>query len=130
MKSGETAKKVAAVILEIMPASVGDNKDKAFEHILREYDIRECIIISDRGLASYDMPERKGIYMIVAIKKNSKIIDYSMKLNRSFIYRDRGINSGKKSVNGKYLYIYEDASMRAEEETNIIKKIENGDLKL
>ncbi|MEM0160569.1 MAG: hypothetical protein QW258_03140 [Thermoplasmata archaeon] len=60
------------------------------------------------------MPERKGIYMIVAIKRNFKIIDYSMKLNRSFIYRDCGINSVKNEINGKYLYIYEDTSMIAE----------------
>ncbi len=87
---------------------------------------RRCIIVADRGLASYDMPKRKGIFFIVAIKRNFKIIDYSMKLGKSFIYRDRGINSGKKQIEGKFLYMYEDAMMRAEEETNLIKKIQGG----
>ncbi|EQD29094.1 transposase [mine drainage metagenome] len=72
------------------------------------------------------MPKRRDIFFIVAIKSNFKIIDYSMKLDKSFIYRDRGINSGKKQVDGKFVYMYEDTMMRVDEETNLIKKIREG----
>ena len=119
-----SGKRHMPVILEPIPGSVRDMK--AYDSIVDQYDLRRCIIVADRGLASYDMPKRKGIFFIVAIKRNFKIIDYSMKLDKSFIYRDRGINSGKKQIEGKFLYMYEDAMMRAEEETNLIKKIQGG----
>ena len=46
------------VILEILPGSVMNYKE--FDSIMDHYDIRECIIIADRGLVSYEMPRKKG----------------------------------------------------------------------
>ena len=94
---------------------------------MEQYNIRECIIIADRGLASYEMPKRKGIYFIVAIRRNFDVVDFNMKLDRSFMFNNRGINSSVKDLGGKYLYMYEDTSLRAEEETNMIRKIEIGE---
>ena len=114
------------VILEILPGSVRDYK--AFHSIMERYDIRECIIIADRGLASYEMPVKKGIYLIVAIRRNFSIVDFDMVLDRSFIFRNRGINAGMKDLGDRILYMYEDTSLRAEEETNLIRKLEGGEI--
>lgn len=122
-----SGKRHKPVILEVLPGSVRDYK--AFDTIMDRYDIRECIIIADRGLASYDMPKKKGLFLVVAIKRNFKVMDFDMNLDRSFIYNKRGMLSGMKDLGGKFLYIYEDTSLRAEEETNIIRKIEEGELK-
>ena len=122
-----SGKRHKPVILEILPGSVRDYK--AFDSIMEKYDIRECIIIADRGLASYEMPKRKGVFLVVAIKRNFKVIDFDMDLDRSFIYSKRGILSGMKDLGDKFLYMYEDTSLRAEEETSIISKIEEGELK-
>lgn len=122
-----SGKRHKPVILEVLPGSVRDYK--AFDTIMERYDIRECIIIADRGLASYDMPKKKGLFLVVAIKRNFKVMDFDMNLDRSFIYNKRGMLSGMKDLGGKFLYIYEDTSLRAEEETNIIRKIEEGELK-
>ena len=122
-----SGKRHKPVILEVLPGSVRDYK--AFDSIMDRYDIRECIIIADRGLASYEMPKRKGVFLVVAIKRNFKVIDFDMNLDRSFIYNKRGILSGMKDLGGKYLYMYEDTSLRAEEETSIIRKIEEGEKK-
>ena len=119
-----SGKRHIPVIMEPIPGSVRDMK--AYDSIIDQYNLKSCVIVADRGLASYDMPKRKGIFFIVAIKRNFRIIDYTMKLDRSFIYRDRGINSGKKETGGKFLYMYEDTMMRGDEETNLIKKIEEG----
>ena len=108
------------VILKPMPGSARDLK--AYDSIVNKYGLKSCIIVADRGLASYTMPKRKGISFIVAIKRNFKIIHYSIKLDRPVIYRDRGINSGKKETEGKFLKMYGDI-IRVEEETNLIKKI-------
>ena len=72
------------------------------------------------------MPKRKGIYFIVAIRRDFDVIDYDLPLERSFTYHNRGINGGKNAANGRILYMFEDLSLRAEEETNIIRKIEEG----
>ena len=122
-----SGKRHRPLILEVLPGSVRDYK--AFDSIMDRYDIRECIIVADRGLASYEMPEKKGVYLVAAIKRNFKVIDFDMNLDRSFIYSKRGILSGMKDLGGKYLYMYEDTSLRAEEETSITRKIEEGELK-
>ena len=121
-----SGKRHKPVILEVLPGSVRDYK--AFDSIMERYDIRECIIIADRGLASYDMPRKKGIYLIVAVRRNFSIVDFNMNLDRSFIFRNRGINAGMKDLGDRILYMYEDTSLRAEEETNLIRKIESGEI--
>ncbi len=100
-----SGKRHKPVILEILPGSVRDYK--AFDSILERYDIKKCIIIADRGLASYDMPRKKGIYLIVAIRRDFSIVDFDMDLDRSFISRNRGINAGMKDLGDKILYMYE-----------------------
>ncbi len=52
-----------------------------------------------------------------------------MDLDRSFMFNNRGINSGVKDLGGKYLYMYGDTSLRAEEETNMIREIGIGEKK-
>ncbi len=119
-----SGKRHMPVIMEPIPGSVRDMK--AYDSIVDQYDMKSSVIVADRGLASYDIPKRKGIFFIVARKRNFRIVDCSMKLGRSFIYMDRGINSGKKEIEGKFLYMYEDTVMRAEEETSLIRKIGEG----
>ena len=121
-----SGKRHRPVILEILPGSVRDYK--TFDSIMERYDIRECIIIADRGLASYDMPRKNGIYLIVAIRRNFSIVDFNMDLDRSFIFRNRAINAGMKDLGDRILYMYEDTSLRAEEETNLIRKLEGGEI--
>ncbi|MGC9044787.1 MAG: hypothetical protein ACP5KG_13155 [Myxococcota bacterium] len=62
---------------------------------------------------------------LLPLRRNFKIIDYGMRLGDSFIYRDRGINSGKERV-GEGVYLYEDVKMRGEEETTYIRMITEG----
>ena len=52
-----------------------------------------------------------------------------MKRDRSFIFNIRGINTDAKDLGGKYLYMYVDTSLHAEEKTNMIRKIGNGEKK-
>ncbi|MEM3264952.1 MAG: hypothetical protein QXH07_03250 [Thermoplasmata archaeon] len=57
-----------------MPRSVRNYR--AFDSIMKKYRMGECIIIADHGLASYEMPKRKGVYLIVAIRRNFNIVDF------------------------------------------------------
>src|SRR3989344_3791418 len=103
----------------------GSIKDiKALKSILDEVNLKDCILILDRGFASYKLPkELKNLKasFILPLRRNFKIINYNMKLENSFIYRDRGIKWNVKKVGKYYLYLCEDVKLRAEEDTHLLK---------
>ena len=68
--------------MEPIPGSVRDMK--AYDSIIDQYDLKSCIFVAYRGLVSYDVSKWKGIFFVVATKRNFKIIDYTMKLDKSF----------------------------------------------
>ena len=115
------------VMIRALPGSVRDVK--AIKDVMDEYDLKGCTLIMDRGLASIELARElnsNGIAFVFPLRRNSLMIDYSMKLELSFMYRDRGINCGRKKVEeGIFLYIYEDTKLRYEEETNFISMVEN-----
>jgi len=105
----------------------GSVKDiKALRSVLDEIDLKKSILILDRGFASYELPkdlkEIKSSF-IMPLRRNFKIINYNMKLEKSFIYRNRGIKWGVKKAGKYYLYLCEDVKMRAEEDTNFLRLI-------
>lgn len=103
----------------------GSVKDiKALKSVLDEVNLKKCIIILDRGFASYELPkELKNLKssFIMPLRRNFKIINYNMKLENSFIYRDRGIKWNIKKAGKYYLYLCEDVKLRAEEDTHFLK---------
>lgn len=103
----------------------GSIKDiKALRSILDEVNLEKCILILDRGFASYKLPkELKGLKssFIMPLRRNFKLINYNMKLENSFIYRERGIKWNVKKVGKYYLYLCEDVKLRAEEDTQFLK---------
>ncbi|MGC9124314.1 MAG: transposase [Thermoplasmata archaeon] len=110
------------VMLKAMPGSIRDVK--YFSSVLEEFDLSKCIIIMDRGFFSMENMEemnRRGMRFIQPLRRNSKIIDYSIQLKESFVYRDRGIRYGIKSIGAFYLYLYEDVKMKGEEYSNLIE---------
>lgn len=109
------------MILEIPPGSVWNYN--AFISLMKRYDIREYITIADRGFASYDMPKKRGIYLILAISRNFSIVDFHMNLDRRFIFRNRRINASMKDLGDKIQYMYENTSPEADEEINLIRKL-------
>lgn len=115
------------VMLRPLPGSV--KEFKSIKLLLDEWKFGSAILVADRGLASYALPkllkERK-MRFVVPLKRNFKIIDYDQDLKGCFVYRDRGINWGKKKVKGNLLYLFEDVRLRAEEETTFIEMISEG----
>lgn len=115
------------VMIKSLPGSVRDIK--SLKNVLKEFNLISCIVILDRGFASYviaDLFEEKELNFILPLKRNFEIIDYEMPLESYFVYRKRGIKWGKKTVNGKILYLFEDVKMRAEEETLFITLMAEG----
>ena len=50
--------------------------------------------------------------LIVPFKDNSKIIDYSLGIKKSFPCNGRGINSSRKRIGDLILYVFEDTMLR------------------
>lgn len=121
------ADKKLPVMLKPMPGSVRDIK--ALKAALAEFDISSSITILDRGFSSNTIPEllrEKNVKFIIPLKRNSRLINYTLKKNQSFIYRNRGIHWARTRVRSAFLYVYEDVKLRAEEETTFIEMITDG----
>lgn len=103
----------------------GSIKDiKALRSILDEANLKNSVLILDKGFASYKLPkELKELQssFILPLRRNFKIINYKIKLKESFMYRDRGIKWAEKIVGKNHLYLYEDVKLKAEEETTFIR---------
>lgn len=115
------------VMIKPLPGSVRDIK--ALKTAIDEVFRRKCILVLDRGPASYVIPKMLGekeVSFILPLKRNFRIVDYDMPLKKIFIFRDRGINWGKKRVDHGFLYMFEDVKLRAEEETNFIERVKEG----
>lgn len=115
------------VMIKPIPGSVRDVK--ALKTAIDEVFGRKCILVLDRGPASYVIPEmlkEREVGFILPLKRNFRIVDYDMPLKKIFIFRGRGINWGKKRVDHGFLYMFEDVKLRAEEETNFIERVKEG----
>ena len=116
------------VMLKTMPGSVRDVK--YFSSVVEEFNLESCTIVTDRGFLSMDNMNRMkemGIGFVQPLRRNSKLIDYSLPMDGKFIYHHRGIRWGKKEVDdGTYLYLFEDVKLRGEEHSNLIEMAVNG----
>ena len=83
------------------------------------------ILVLDTGFSSQDLAEimRMDMRFIMPLRRNQDMIDYSMNLNSSFVYRDRGIRSGFINRNGLRIYMFQDQMLMAEESSTFIRMI-------
>ncbi len=96
---------------------------------LRERGIEGKILILDRGFFSKDVvafliePE---ISFLLPARRNSKLYDIRIHLTGHFFCHKRLIRFGKRRVEGYFLYLFEDAVLRMEEEKTLYKRLDGG----
>ncbi|MCL4344728.1 MAG: transposase [Nitrososphaerota archaeon] len=115
------------VMLKTLPGSMRDVK--YFSSVVDEFNLTSCTIVTDRGFLSMDAMLRmkeKGINFVQPLRRNSKLIDYSLPMDSMFVYHHRGIRWGKKAVNSMFLYLFEDVKLKGEEQSNLIEMAVNG----
>ncbi|MDG6935686.1 MAG: transposase [Nitrososphaerota archaeon] len=100
---------------------------KLLRTVLEEVSFNGVLVL-DRGFFSYDIAQLMSSRMkfIMPMRRNSSMIDYGIKLDSSFVYRDRGILSGFTYRDGFRVYIFQDQSLMAEEASNFIRMISEG----
>ena len=116
------------VMLKPLPGSVRDIK--ALKHEIELLKGRNVVFVLDRGLASYKMArllDTMGFGYIMPLKRNFRIVDYSLELGEMFTYRKKGIRCGVMKTEFGYLHLFEDAVLRGEEESNFIAGVERGE---
>ena len=119
------------VALKIYPGSIRDVK--TVKKTIDEFRLYTSIIVMDRGFVSMDMINYMSDNMkyIQPLRRNSKLIDYSINMDGSFTYRGRGIRYGSMEYGNYTLYVYEDARLRGEEISNsIVARTVNPEIKV
>ncbi|MEM4089841.1 MAG: hypothetical protein QXQ46_03685 [Thermoplasmatales archaeon] len=66
-----------------------------------------------------------GIDFVQLLRRNSKIMDYSLPMNWMFVYHHRDIKWEKTMADGIHLYLFEDVKLRGEEQSNLIEMAVN-----
>lgn len=112
------------VLLKPVPGSLRD--PKTFAAVAKDYSLRNCVIIADRGSSPGTFRKIKGMGFIVPLKSNSTITDYHLGIEKSFSYNNRGINASRKRIGEEILYMFEDTMLRYEQESNFIDLIAKG----
>ena len=107
----------------------GSMKDiSTLKDFLNRYPQRRIGFIFDRGFSSYKLLEelrRENIHYIVPLRKNSRYISIGQ---GTFSYRSRPIRWSRKEIDLGYVYIYDDPSLRGDEETALLRKVDAGKL--
>jgi hypothetical protein len=118
--------KKTPVMLKSIPGSVRDIK--SLQAFLEEFPIEKCTLILDRGFASKPLMQKilaHGASFIQPLRRNSKLIEYSLAPKKVFVYRERGIRYAVKEIAFEEkklkLFLFEDVLMRGEEHSNLIK---------
>ncbi len=119
------------VALKVYPGSIRDVK--TVKKTIDEFSLYSSIIVMDRGFVSMKMINYMSNNMkyIQPLRRNSKLIDYSIGMKGSFTYRGRGIMYGFIKYSNYSLYVYEDARLRGEEISNsIVARTVNPEIKV
>jgi hypothetical protein len=112
-------------MIRSLPGSVKDVATLC--NSIRELDIRNKLLLLDRGFFSEDvflfLEDRKISYLIPA-RRNSHYYDTRIHLNSHFRYHGRLIKCGSRMVSNKYLYLFEDQVLLFEEQNTLYEKLD------
>ena len=126
-------------MIRALPGSVKDvvTLYSTVEEIRASFD-SELILILDRGFFSrkvMDFLLEKDFSFVIPARRNSRLYEVEIDLDEHFFYRRRLIKAGKGKGKSKgkkakdknfYLYLFEDVTLRAEEEVNLYKMFDEG----
>jgi len=109
-------------MIRAIPGSVRDIT--SLYNSIKEIGLADKTLILDRGFFSdklMDFLIEKHLSFIIPARRNSTLYDYLVKLKKHFFYSERLIKCGKMKINDYYIYLFEDPSMKVEEEITLYK---------
>lgn len=112
-------------MIRSLPGSLKDIR--TLHNSISELDIRDKILILDRGFFSEDVMKflsGQEISYIIPARRNSNYYKTRIHLNEHLYYRERLIRCGRRKVGNKFLYIFEDQNLMAEENDTLYRKLD------
>ena len=120
------------VYYRIVPGNVRDVS--SFKHAVRESGIKDITVIADKGFgskANFDMLESEGIRYIVPLRRNNGAFDRSKlksgdksSFDGHFMFQKRVICYYEYILDGARYIVYQDSSLRTEEEKDYLQRVE------
>jgi len=109
-------------MIRAIPGSVRDIT--SLYNSIKEIGLKGKTLILDRGFFSDKLMNflvEKHLSFIIPARRNSTLYNYLVNLKKHFFYRDRLIKCGKMKINDFYIYLFEDPSMKVEEQITLYK---------
>ena len=126
---------IAFSVEDMLPAGIevywGSMKDiTTIKDFLERFRKRSMGFILDRGFWSEKLVKdfrKEGINYVVPLRKNSKLMDTRwLRWRKPFTYRQRTIKWSRKKSELGQVYLFYDPQLRGEEETALLRKVEQG----
>jgi len=124
------------VYYRLLPGNIVDKA--AVEATFREANIKNCVVIGDKGCYSKKITgfmDGEGITYIYPLQVNTKYVREEFrkqpgyeKYDDAFVYHGRTIWFKKQEVgaNGKHVYIFQDSGVKIEKENRYMEKYSSG----
>jgi len=113
------------IMIKALPGSVRDIT--SLYNSVQETGLVGKTLILDRGFFSDDLMDfliDKHLSFIIPARRNSTLYRYMIKINSYFFYHDRLIKCGKRKIKNFFVYLFEDSSMKVEEEKTLYEKFD------
>lgn len=126
---------IAFSLEDMLPSGVevywGSMKDiTTIKDFLDRFRKRNIGFILDRGFWSEELVDdfrREGINYVIPLRKNSRLMDLRyVRWRKPFTYRQRTVRWGRKKTELGYVYFFYDPQLRGEEETALLRRVEQG----
>lgn len=117
-------------MIRSLPGSVKDIR--TLYNSISELDIRDKILILDRGFFSEDVLrflEGQDISYMIPARRNSNYYNSRIHLNGHLFYRERLVRCGRRKDGNKFLYMFEDQRMMVEENDTLYRKLDDQKIK-
>lgn len=114
------------VFFRVIPGSI--HEINTLEILAEELGKGRMILVLDKGFSSTDVFKRlfKVVRFIIPLKRDSPRINYDARLGDFFMYRDRPIRYTSYKSRRYFIYLYEDLSLKVEEQKTYYTLLSKG----
>lgn len=125
-----STRRMLPVYYRLLPGNVKDIS--AFISSIDEFGDTSITAVGDKGFyskANVEALEERGIKYIIALRRSTRGIDYSVFDNHRseghFFYAGRLIKYSTQTIDGRLVYLYYDAKHAAEEEADYLRRVDD-----
>ena len=107
----------------IMPGSI--TSVMSLKIAVQESGVKNALVVADTGFYSTKNIaglEGMGLFYIIPLKRNSKLIDYSLQQKSYFMFEGKPIFYAKHRINNRTIYTFRNDFLKADEERDYLSR--------